>query len=69
MSNIVEVLKPGGVLAVVEFRKLDGIKGPPFNIRISPEEVSIILKDYGFEITDKHEIGEYHYIVKGVKKK
>ena len=69
MSNIVEVLKPGGVFAVVEFRKLEGSRGPPFNVRISPEEVSIILKDYGFEITDKHEIGEYHYIVKGVKKK
>ena len=69
MSNIVEVLKPGGVLAVVEFRKLDGIKGPPFNIRISPEEVSIILKDYGFDITDKLEIGQYHYIVKGIIKK
>ena len=68
MSNIVEVLKPGGVFAVVEFRKLEGSKGPPFNIRISPEEVSIILKDYGFEITDKHEIGQYHHIVKGVKK-
>ena len=69
MSNIVEVLKPGGVFAVVEFLKLEGIKGPPFNIRISPEEVSIILKDYGFDITDKLEIGQYHYIVKGIIKK
>ena len=69
MKNIVKVLKPDGVLAVVEFRKLEGSRGPPFNVRISPEEVSIILKDNGFEITDKHEIGEYHYIVKGVKKK
>lgn len=69
MKNIVKVLKPDGVFAVVEFRKLEGSRGPPFNVRISPEEVSIILKDNGFEITDKHEIGEYHYIVKGVKKK
>ena len=69
MKNIVKVLKPDGVFAVVEFRKLEGSRGTPFNVRISPEEVSIILKDNGFEITDKHEIGEYHYIVKGVKKK
>ncbi len=67
MENIIKVLKPGGVFAVVEFRKLEGIKGPPFNVRISPEEVSNILKDYGFEISDKHEIGDYHYIVKGIK--
>ena len=68
MSNIVRVLKPGGIFAVVEFRKLESSKGPPFNVRISPEDVSIILKDYGFDVIDSHEIGEYHYIVKGVKK-
>ncbi len=62
------MLKPGGIFAVVEFRKLESSKGPPFNVRISPEDVSIILKDYGFDIIDNHEIGEYHYIVKGVKK-
>ena len=68
MSNIVRVLKPGGIFAVVEFRKLESSKGPHFNVRISPEDVSIILKDYGFDILDNHEIGEYHYIVRGVKK-
>ncbi|MFY9639272.1 MAG: class I SAM-dependent methyltransferase [Methanobacterium sp.] len=68
MSNIVRLLKPGGIFAVVEFRKLESSKGPPFNVRISPEDVSIILKDYGFDVIDSHEIGEYHYIVRGVKK-
>jgi ubiquinone/menaquinone biosynthesis C-methylase UbiE len=69
MSNIIRVLKPGGVFAVVEFRKLESNRGPPLNVRISPEDVSIILKDYGFDIIDNHEIGNYHYLVKGVKKK
>jgi ubiquinone/menaquinone biosynthesis C-methylase UbiE len=69
MSNIVRCLKPGGIFAVVEFRKLESNKGPPLNVRISPEDVSIILKDYGFDVIDNHEIGNYHYIVKGIKKK
>ncbi len=69
MKNIVKVLKPGGIFAVVEFSKVESSRGPPFNVRISPEEVGNILKKYGFEVVDSHEIGEYHYMVKGLLKK
>lgn len=68
MNNIVKVLKPDGIFAVVEFRKIESSRGPPFNVRITPEEVAEILEEYGFGIDDSHEIGELHYIVKGVKK-
>jgi ubiquinone/menaquinone biosynthesis C-methylase UbiE len=67
MGNIVKVLKPGGVFAVVEFRKVENSTGPPSNVRISSDEVEDILKYHGFIINDTHEIGKYHYIVKGVK--
>lgn len=67
MDNIVKVLKPGGIFTVVEFRKVESNKGPPFNVRISPGEVVLIFKDYGFDIDNTYEIGEHHYIVKGVK--
>jgi ubiquinone/menaquinone biosynthesis C-methylase UbiE len=67
IKNIWKVLKLGGVFAVIEFRKVESNRGPPFNVRISPEEVSEILKKYGFDIVDSQEIGEYHYIVKAVK--
>ncbi len=69
MSNMVNVLKPGGIFAVVEFRKVESSRGPPFHVRISPEEVGNILKNYEFEVVDSHEIGEYHYMVKGLLKK
>lgn len=67
IKNIGKVLKFGGVFAVIEFRKAESNMGPPFNVRISSEEVSKILKKYGFDIVDIQEIGEYHYIVKAVK--
>ena len=67
MTNIVKVLKSGGVFTVVEFRKVESNRGPPFNVRISPEDVISIFNNYGFDIEDNYEIGEYHYIVKGVK--
>lgn len=69
MSNIVNVLKPGGIFAVVEFRKAESSRGPPINIRVSPEDVGDILKKYQFEVVDSYEIGELHYIVRGLLKK
>jgi ubiquinone/menaquinone biosynthesis C-methylase UbiE len=68
IKNIWKVLKLGGVFTVIEFRKVESNRGPPLNVRISPEEVSEILKKYGFNVVDNQEIGEYHYIVKAVKK-
>ena len=68
LNNISKVLKPGGVFAIVEFRKIEGNIGPPFNVKISPEDVSNILTEHGFDISDTQLIGEYHYIVNGVKK-
>ena len=67
MANISKVLKPDGIFTIVEFRKVESTFGPPFNVRLSPDEVINILKDYGFDIEDSYEIGEYHYIVMGVK--
>ncbi len=68
MNNISRVLKPGGVFAIVEFRKIEGNIGPPNNVKISPEDVYDILTEYEFNIGETKLIGEYHYIVKGIKK-
>ena len=68
MNNISRVLKQGGVFAIVEFRKVEGNIGPPYNVKISPEDVYDILTEYGFNISDTQLVGEYHYIVKGIKK-
>jgi ubiquinone/menaquinone biosynthesis C-methylase UbiE len=63
MKNILKVLKPGGIFSVVEFRKIKSENGPPYNVRLSPSEVSDILQKYGFEIIHSVEIGNFHYIV------
>jgi len=67
IANINKVLKPAGIFTIVEFRKLENKIGPPFNVRLFPYEVINILKDYGFEIEDNYEIGDYHYIVRCIK--
>lgn len=68
MNEISRVIKPEGVFAVVEFKKTEGPPGPPFHVRINPQEVEDIVTQYGFEVTETVEVGKYHYLVKAVKK-
>lgn len=57
------VLKPGGVLAIVEFDKVEGPPGPPMRIRLAPEEVENLVVPYGFEKTRTVRVGPYNYLI------
>jgi ubiquinone/menaquinone biosynthesis C-methylase UbiE len=63
LQEVVRVLKPGGMLAIVEFKKIDGPPGPPVHIRLSPEEVGDMLGPYGFAEERRVEIGPYNYLM------
>jgi ubiquinone/menaquinone biosynthesis C-methylase UbiE len=47
LKEVARVLKPEGVLAVVEFKKQDGQTGPPKDVRMRLEEVSALLLAVG----------------------
>jgi len=69
MKEISRVIKPGGIFAVVEFKKIEGPPGPPFNVRIAPQDVEDVVTPYGFEAVKMDIVGDYHYLVKALKKK
>ena len=62
MKEIVRVIKPNGVLAIVEFYKKEGPPGPPKPVRLSPEEVALMLSAYGFQQKRLAEIGSDNYL-------
>ncbi|MGD2097094.1 MAG: methyltransferase domain-containing protein [Desulfobacterales bacterium] len=62
MKEIARVIKPKGVLAIVEFCKKDGPPGPPKPVRLSPEEVDQMLSPYGFQQKRYTEIGPDNYL-------
>jgi ubiquinone/menaquinone biosynthesis C-methylase UbiE len=64
LKEIIRVLKPDGVLAVIEFKKTDKGPGPPISIRISEQEADEKIKKYGFLETYRGEIGEFIYLMK-----
>jgi ubiquinone/menaquinone biosynthesis C-methylase UbiE len=59
------ILKEGGRMAVIEFKKIEPPPGPPVSIRLSPDEVERFLYNNGFKKIVTRDIGEYHYLVIG----
>jgi len=63
LHEIVRVMKPGGTLAIVEFKKMDGPPGPPLHIRLSAEQVGEMLVPYGFSEERRVDVGPYNYLM------
>ena len=63
VKQVLDKMKTDGILAVVEFNKIDGPPGPPLHIRLSPEEVSDMLDPYGFKELSVTDVGPYNYLM------
>jgi ubiquinone/menaquinone biosynthesis C-methylase UbiE len=63
LAEIARLVKPGGRLAVLEFKKMAGPPGPPLAIRLSPEEVAALLRPYGFTLAGEiRELSPHIYL-------
>ena len=63
LNEIARVVKPAGILAVMEFKKIDGPPGPPKHIRLSPQDVTDRLGPYGFKKERTADVGPYNYLI------
>ena len=61
-SNLRSSLKPGGRLAVIDFRP-DSPVGPPKATRIAPERVVAELKAAGYNLTQQHDFLPNQYFL------
>jgi cyclopropane fatty-acyl-phospholipid synthase-like methyltransferase len=52
-SRLQKSLKPGGRLAVIDFR-MDSPEGPPRSARLAPEQVKAELKRAGYALAQEH---------------
>jgi ubiquinone/menaquinone biosynthesis C-methylase UbiE len=57
LRETVRVLKPGGMLAVVEFKKIDAASGPPRRVRLDPREVEDLVVPFGFRKVRFRDLG------------
>ena len=63
LTEIARVIKPAGILAIMEFKKINGPPGPPIQIRLSPEDVADKLEPYGFKKERAVDVGPYNYLI------
>ena len=63
IKEAARVLKPHGLLAVIEFKKIDGPPGPPIHIRLLPQDVESIVAPFGFNKKEMQEVGAFNYLI------
>jgi ubiquinone/menaquinone biosynthesis C-methylase UbiE len=68
LCETARVMRPGGMLAVVEWRKRKMDKGPSIAERLSYQEVARALREAGFKEVKPFGAGPYHYGVRARKR-
>ena len=63
LEKVKRILRPGGCLAVIEFKKIQGPPGPPIQIRLDPAQVEAMVSGHGFVKNQEADMGEYNYLV------
>jgi ubiquinone/menaquinone biosynthesis C-methylase UbiE len=63
LHETARVVKSNGILAIMEFKKIDGPPGPPRHIRLSPEQVDDLLIPFGFKQEHFADVGPYNYLL------
>jgi ubiquinone/menaquinone biosynthesis C-methylase UbiE len=63
VDETVRLLRPGGRLVNVDWKKEASPEGPPVKHRLSPAEASSALASRGLVPVDSFELGPHHYVL------
>lgn len=63
VQEVSRLLTSGGILNIIEFKKIEKGPGPPMDIRMGDEEITALITPYGFDKISKNEIGKFNYLV------
>ena len=62
LGEIRRVVKEGGTLAVIEFKKIEGPPGPPVAIRLTSEELIRVCRPFALAPLRTVDVGPYNYL-------
>lgn len=61
LKEAVRLVKPGGKVIVVDWKRIDAPFGPPLADRTKPEEIKQFALTAGLKLLEEFEAGPYHY--------
>ena len=64
VQEVARVVKPNGMLNIIEFKKIDKGPGPPMDIRMEEEDIKALVTQYGSIKVAGSEVGEFNYLLK-----
>jgi ubiquinone/menaquinone biosynthesis C-methylase UbiE len=64
LREVARLLRPGGHLNIIEFKKIDKGPGPPVAKKMDEEEVEALATEYGFAKVAGCDVGEFTYLLK-----
>lgn len=67
MKEAYRLLKPGGTVMVIDWKKEETPEGPPQEIRVTEEEIISDIEKAGFGNTVRHPVLPYHNVVTAKK--
>ncbi len=63
LKNARVMLKPGGLLVDVDWKKIETPFGPPLAIRFDEEKAAGLITDAGFTVIDTRQLPPWHYMI------
>ncbi|MEW6335172.1 MAG: methyltransferase domain-containing protein [Thermodesulfobacteriota bacterium] len=64
LRETARILKPAGVLNIIEFKKTGRGPGPPQRVRLDEQDIEALVTPFGFTRLDGSEVGEFLYLLK-----
>ncbi|CUS76496.1 Methyltransferase domain-containing protein, partial [Candidatus Kryptonium thompsonii] len=68
LNEIKRITKDSGRIVILEWKKQHEEMGPPYEERISQDELISVLEEVGLSIIEYADVNQSHYKIVGVKK-
>lgn len=64
LGEVRRLMKPSGLILLIDWHKAPSPEGPPVEERVAVDEAEALLKECGFQGVERYDIYPYHYLLR-----